>query len=78
MGVVDKTSGRFAVPVGIDVKGAAGYSMTGGIPEMLPSEPGYETSVAIAMVNSIGDLARATLADVVDDAELRGWLAGLS
>ncbi|TCN35569.1 hypothetical protein EV644_115133 [Kribbella orskensis] len=75
---VDQTAGRFAVPVGIDVKGAAGYSMTGGIPEMLPSEPGYETSVAIAMVNSIGDLARVTLADEVDDAELRGWLAGLS
>ncbi|TCM35292.1 hypothetical protein [Kribbella sp. VKM Ac-2568] len=75
---VNKTSGRFAVPVGIDVKGAAGYSMTGGIPEMPPTEPGYETSVAIAMVNSIGDLARVTLADQVDDAQLRNWLAGLS
>lgn len=75
---VDKSAGRFAVPVGIDVKGAAGYSMTGGIPEMLPSEPGYETSVAIAMVNSIGALARVTLADQVDDAQLRNWVAGLS
>lgn len=74
----DKTAGRFAVPVGIDVKGAAGYPLTGGIPEMLPSEPNYEISVAIAMVNSIGALARVTLADKVDDAQLRSWVAGLS
>ena len=40
---VDKSAGRFAVPVGIDVKGAAGYPLTGGIPEMLPSEPDYQT-----------------------------------
>lgn len=52
--------------------------MTGGVPEMQPGEPSYETSVAIAMVNSSGALARVTLADQVDDAQLRSWLAGLS
>ena len=75
---VNKSAGRFAVPVGVDVKGAAGYPLTGGIPEMLPSEPDYQISVAIAMVNSIGALARVTLAEKVDDAELRSWVAGLS
>ena len=59
-------------------RGVTGPPLTGGIPDMLPSEPNYDISVAIAMVNSIGALAQVTLADKFDDAQLRDWVAGLS
>jgi hypothetical protein len=71
---VAKAAGRFAVPVGIDVKGAASYSITGGE----PGQPGFETLVSIALVKSDGTLARVTPAGKATDAQLRNWLAELS
>ncbi|TDO34804.1 hypothetical protein EV643_12561 [Kribbella sp. VKM Ac-2527] len=75
---MSKTAGRFEVPVGIDIKGAAGYAITNGVPEMQPGQPGFETLVAIAVVRSDGTIARATLASKATDAQLRNWLRELS
>jgi len=75
---VSSTAGRFAVSVGIDIKGSASQSITVGIPEMQPGQPGFENRVAIALVRSDGTLGPVTLADKATDAQLRNWLAGLS
>src|SRR6266498_2621118 len=70
---VSKSAGTFAVPVGLDFKGAASWVFTGDI-----TGPPDLTQVTIALVASDGTFAHVTPARDVTDANLRTWIAALS
>ena len=70
---ISKSAGTFAVPVGLDFKGAATWMFTGD--STVP--PGL-TQVTIALVASDGTFAHVTPAREVTDANLRNWIAALS
>ena len=75
---VARTAGPFAVPVGIDVKGAAVGSIVGGLPELIPPEGSTETESAIALVGADGVVVHVLPPEEADDAQVRTWLGGLS
>jgi hypothetical protein len=75
---VAKTAGPFAVPVGIDVKGAAVGQIVASLPELIPPEGSTETESAVALVGSDGVVAHVMPPEDADDAQLRSWLGDLS
>ena len=70
---ISKSAGTFAVPVGLDFKGAATWMFTGD-----STVPPDLTQVTIALVASDGTFAHVTPAREVTDANLRNWVAALS
>jgi hypothetical protein len=70
---ISKSAGTFAVPVGLDFKGAASWVFLGDI-----TVPPDLTQVTIALVASDGTFAHVTPASEVTDANLRNWIAALS
>ena len=70
---ISKSAGTFAVPVGLDFKGAATWMFTGD-----STVPPDLTQVTIALVASDGTFAHVTPAREVTDANLRNWIAALS
>ncbi|MEU4294934.1 hypothetical protein AB0E63_42495 [Kribbella sp. NPDC026596] len=70
---ISKSAGTFAVPVGLDFKGAASWAFSGDV--MVPPDL---TQVTIALVASDGTFAHLTPAREATDANLRDWIAALS
>ena len=70
---ISKSAGTFAVPVGLDFKGAASSVFTGDI-----TVPPDLTQVTIALVASDGTFAHVTPARELTDANLRNWIDALS
>ena len=70
---ISKSAGTFAVPVGLDFKGAASAMFMGNI-----TGPADLTQVTIALVASDGTFAHVTPAREVTDATLRNWITTLS
>ncbi|MGY4766954.1 hypothetical protein ACXC9Q_08550 [Kribbella sp. CWNU-51] len=70
---ISKSAGTFAVPVGLDFKGAASWVFSGD-----STVPPDLTQVTIALVASNGRFAHVTPAREVTDANLRNWIAALS
>lgn len=73
-----KTAGPFAVPVGIDVMGAADGQIVQDLPLLIPPEGSTETAAAIALVQSDGTVPHAVQAEDASDAQLREWLDAMS
>jgi hypothetical protein len=70
---ISKSAGTFAVPVGLDFKGAASWVFSGD-----STVPPDLTQVTIALVASDGTFAHVTPVREVTDANLRTWIAALS
>jgi len=70
---ISKSAGTFAVPVGLDFKGAASSVFTGDV-----TVPPDLTQVTIALVASDGTFAHVATAGEMTDANLRKWIDALS
>ena len=71
---ISAASGSFGVPVGIDVKGAAGYQISGAAGAV----GGQTGHAGLGLVASDGTLVHAVANADVDEAQLRTWLRELS
>jgi hypothetical protein len=67
-----RAAGRFPVPVGVDIKGAAGYQIT----QAAGVEAGQTTPVAVGFIASNGTLAHV-VTDTATDEELRDRIDAL-
>jgi hypothetical protein len=75
---VSRSVGTFQVPVGIDIKGAAGYSFTRLVEEIQPGQPGHLVRTAVALIRSDGTVDRVETDGTATDAQLRAWIGALT